>query len=61
MVNSIKGVRKVNQNSNFTTGVFEVDKNDVAANIIQLIESVPMDSDMELNDDIFISNSRKSK
>lgn len=61
MVNSIKGVRKVNSDSNFTTGVFETDKNNIADSIVNLIESVPMDSDIEYDYDNFISNIGRSR
>lgn len=46
MVNDLKGVRKVTDKSNFTTGIFECDINSLSFNLFEFINKVPTDSDM---------------
>lgn len=46
MVNSLKGVDKVDKSSKFTTGRFEVDTIDIGASITDFISKVPMDTNM---------------
>ena len=47
MVNSLKGVRKVNEESNYTTGVFECSCDELAYQVIDFIGKVPTDDDMK--------------
>lgn len=44
MVNKLKGVRKVNENSKYTDGIFET--NTLASDIVDFISKVPTDLDM---------------
>lgn len=46
MVNELKGVRKVNSNSQYTNGIFEITEN-IGIEIADFISKVPTDSDME--------------
>lgn len=45
MVNELKGVRKVTNESRFTTGIFETDLKNLTLNIIDFIGKVPTDLD----------------
>lgn len=45
MVNELKGVRKVDDKSKFTTGIFETNLEDLNNNLIDFIEHVPTDFD----------------
>lgn len=56
MVNNLKGVRKVNSNSKFTTGVFETNNDNFLADIFNFISKVPMDSDMIFDDKFYQTN-----
>ena len=46
MVNKLKGVKKVDENANFTVGMFETDINNISNEIIDFIRKVPMDEHM---------------
>lgn len=50
MVNNLKGVRKVNDESYYTTGVFECGIDELAYQVIDFISKVPTDDDMKLSD-----------
>lgn len=43
MVNNLKGVRKVTKNDKYTTGVYEITKDELSSSVINLIENVPTD------------------
>lgn len=46
MVNELKGVRKVDNDSKFTTGIFETTKENLSFELIEFIKHVPTDLDM---------------
>ena len=45
MVNELKGVRKVNDQSKFTTGIFETNLENLTSNLTDFIGHVPTDFD----------------
>lgn len=47
MVNELKGVRKVNENSKYTNGIFET--NNLSIDVADFISKVPTDLDMVIN------------
>lgn len=55
MVNQLKGVKKVNNQSKYTIGRFETETNKIGLNIVDFIAKVPMDIDMVFyeNDPIY--------
>lgn len=59
MVNRLKGVTKVDNNSKYTKGVFETDN--LSEDIISLIEGVPMDDDMFKEGGLFFSDEIEKK
>ena len=46
MINNLKGVRKVTNESKFTTGIFEADINNLSFELVDFISKVPTDRDM---------------
>ena len=49
MVNALKGVQKVNNNSKYTVGIFQTNEENLPCELYDFISKVPMDSDMELS------------
>ena len=52
MVNKLKGINRVNENSVGATGTIEVDVNDLKETLFTFISMVPMDQDMIIEDKI---------
>ena len=46
MVNNLKGVKKVTDESNYTVGNFAANQNNLYLEVLNLLSSVPMDKDM---------------
>lgn len=61
MVNKLKGVNKVTKNDNYTTGIFEVSKEELSGSIIKLIEGVPMDDDLFIEGGLFYDEMRENR
>jgi hypothetical protein len=61
MVNELKGVNKVNKESQYTVGVFETSLEKLPFEIIDFISKVPMDKDMFIEGGKFYEGESKQK
>lgn len=58
MVNNLRGVRKVDENSKFTVGEFRNNNNNITNAIYDFISNVPTDDDMFIEGGAFYEHSR---
>ena len=61
MVNKLKGVRKVDYDSQYTRGAFDTIKAELASEIVKIIDGVPMDDDMFIEGGIYYDTSKKNR
>ena len=61
MVNELKGVRKVDQTSKFTTGIFETTKENLTYELIDFIKHVPTDLDQFKDGGLFYNGEEEEK